>query len=177
MADEQKLVRVDGRVEIKSEDNGKSAIVTMYPPQYGGADVTEAMILDEVKRCGIVHGLDETAYKKLISGKMYNHPIIIARSTPPRNGENGYITFRFDKEHKLKPHQNEFGVANFRELDAIVPIHKKEIIADIFLPGEGEPGTDVFGREIPPQPGIAANVSLAKNNILTHDRTQVVAPC
>lgn len=177
MADEQKKVKVDGRVEIKSDDNGKTAVMTIHAPQWGGADVTEAMALEEIKRFGIVHGVNEAAYKNLISGKMYEHPVIVARSTPPRNGENGYITFRFDKDHKLKPHQNEFGVANFRELDAIVPIHKNEVIADIVLPGEGTPGTDVFGKEIAPQPGTPAKVSLGKNTLVTTDGLQVVAAC
>ena len=170
-------VTLDARVEIKTEDNGRSAVVVIRPPQYGGAHITEMMIRDEADRFGIVHGFDREACRRLVSGKMYDHPIIIAHCTEPKNGENGYMTFRFDKEHKLKPHQNEFGVANFRELNAIVPIRKKEIIADIFLPGEGTPGTDIFGKEIPATPGIPTKVSLGKNTLVTLDGSQVVAAC
>lgn len=177
MADENAIIKIDSRVEIKSDDGGKSAIVCIHSPQNGGADVTEEMMRTEIKNFGIVHGLDEIAYKMLIKDKMYEHPVIIAKATQPKNGENGYITFRFDKEHKLKPHQNEFGVADYRELDAIVPIHKNEIIADIVLPGEGVPGKDIFGNEIPPQPGVAAKVSLGKNTLLTTDGLQIVASC
>lgn len=177
MAEEQKIIRMDGRVEVRSDDNGKTAVMTIHAPQGGGAAVTEQLAREELERFGVVHGIDEDAYKKLVSGKMYEHPVIVARATQPRNGENGYITFRFDKEHKLKPHQNEFGVADFRELDAIVPIHKKEVIADIILPGEGTPGKDIFGNEIPAQPGTPAKVSLGKNTLVTLDGTQIVAAC
>ncbi len=177
MAEEQKAVRIDGRVEVRSDDGGKTAVITTHAPQAGGIDVTAQMAEEEIKRAGIVHGIDPDVYKRLIKDKLYEHPVIVARCTPPRNGENGYLTFHFDKEHKLKPHQNEFGVADFRELNAIVPIHKKEVIADITPPGEGTPGTDIFGRPIPPQPGVPANVSLGKNTLVTLDGSQVVAAC
>lgn len=177
MADEMINFKIDCMVEIKSDDNGKSALMTVHAPQGGGAEVTEAMVLNEIKRAGIVHGVDESMYKTVVKNRMYGRPTTIAKCTAPKNGENGYITFRFDKDHKLKPHQNEFGVADFRELDAIVPIHKRDVIADIVLPGPGTPGTDIFGREIAPQPGIPAKVSLGKNTLVTTDGLQVVAAC
>lgn len=176
-AQEQKPIPVNGRAEIRSDDGGKTAVIILHAPQNGGAFVTEQLVREELERSGIVHGVDEAAYKNLISGKMFEHPIIVARCTQPRNGDNGYVTFRFDKEHKLKPHQNEFGVADFRELNAIVPIHKKEVIADIVLPSEGTPGKDVFGKEIPAQPGVAAKISLGKNTLVTLDGSQIVAAC
>lgn len=177
MADDVLNIKIDSMVEIKSDDNGKSALMTISAPQNGGAEITEAMVINELKRAGIVHGVDEMAYKQVVKKRMYARPTIVAKCTMPKAGENGYVTFRFDKEHKLKPHQNEFGVADFRELDAIVPIHKRDVIADIVLPGPGVPGTDIFGREIPPQPGIPAKVSLGKNTLITTDGLQVVAAC
>lgn len=177
MAEERKAVKLDARVEIKSEDSGKTAVICIHAPQGGGTDVNEGMITDELKRLGIVHGIDDNVSKMLVKDKMYEHPVIIAKATPPRDGENGYITFRFDKDHKLKPHQNEFGVANFRELNSVVPIHKNEIIADIVLPGEGTPGTDIYGKEIPAKPGAAAKIALGQNTLVTMDGTKVVAAC
>ena len=177
MADEHKSVKIDGRVVIQSNDNGKTAVMTVYAPQGGGAAVTEAMAEAEVKSVGIVHGLNDYELKRVLKDKEYNHPIVVARATDPRDGENGYVTFRFDKEHKLKPHQNEFGVTVFRELNAIVPIRKNEVIADIIPPGEGTPGMDIFGKEIPAKPGTPAKAQLGKNTLVTLDGTQVVAAC
>ena len=177
MADDMMDIKIDCVVEIKSEDNGKTAVLNVISPQFGGAEITEAMVINELKRAGIVHGVDEMAYKQIVKRRLYSHPTIVARCTQPKMGENGYITYRYEKEHKLKPHQNEFGVADFHELDAIVPIHKRDVIADIVLPGSGFPGTDVFGREIPPQPGIPAKVNLGKNTLLTTDGLQIVAAC
>ena len=174
---ENKTVDVDGRVEIKSDDNGKTAVMTIHAPQGKGADVTFAMAEEEAKQFGIVHGLQKSEIKKLVKDKLYEHPIIVAQCTHPENGKNGYITYRFDKDHKLKPHKNEFGVANYRELNAIVPILKNEVIADIIPPGEGIPGTDIFGKELPAQPGTPAKVKLGKNTLVTFDGKQMVAAC
>ena len=177
MADGMMNLKIDCVVEIKSDDNGKTAVMNVIAPQGGGAEVTDAMVINELKRAGIVHGVEEAAYRHVVRGRQYSHPTIVARCTQPRNGENGYITFRFEKDHTLKPHQNEFGVADFHELDAIVPIHKGDVIADVVLPGPGTPGTDVFGREIPPQPGISPKISLGKNTLVTTDGLQIVAAC
>lgn len=177
MSDEKKIVKLDARVEIKTDDNGKTAVMTIHAPQGEGADVTMAMADEEIKRFGIVNGLDRMEVKSLVKDKLYEYPIIVAECTPPQNGKNGYITFRFDKEHKLKPHQNEFGEANYRELNAIVPIRKNDIIADVVPPGEGIPGTDIFGRDIPARPGVPAKVSLGRNTLLTLDGRQIVAAC
>ena len=177
MADNSEKAKLDGRVVIKSDDNGKTAVMTIYAPQGRGQGVTEDMAYEEIKRFGIVHGLNDYHVKRVIQEKEYDHPIIVARATDPINGENGYVTFRFDKEHKLKPRQNEFGVTDFRELNAIVPIRKNEVIADIVQPGEGTPGTDIFGKEIPAKPGAPAKTMLGKNTLVTLDGSQVVAAC
>ncbi len=176
MADDKKA-KLDGRVVIKSDDNGKTAVMTVYAPQGGGKSVTEEMAYEEIKRVGVVHGLIDYDIKRVVNDKEYDHPIVIARATDPRKGENGYITFRFDKDYKLKPRQNEFGVTDFRELNAIVPIRKNEVIADITLPGEGIPGMDVFGNEIPAILGEPAQIHLGKNTLVTMDGLKVVAAC
>ena len=90
-------------------------------------------------------------------------PTNIANYKSPKKGANGYISFRFDKEHKLKPVQDEFGIADYRELNSIVPIRKNEVVADIIQPEEGTPGKNVFGQEIPGEPGVPAKISLGKN--------------
>lgn len=177
MAEEQKNVKVDGRVEIKFEEGAKSAVMTVYSPLHGGASVTFEKVMEELANAGVVYGIDEKTIKRMLEDKMYGQPYVVAKGKSPQNGDNGYITFRFDKEHKLKPHQNEFGVANFRELDAIVPIHKNEVIADIILPTDGIPGINVLGKDIPSKPGAMPKVSLGKNTLVTLDGTQVVAAC
>ncbi len=170
-------IRVDGWVEVKTNDNGKTATAILHAPRRGGLDVTESTLMQAILDFGVTFGLDEKACNRAIRDKMYEYPVIVAMGAQPQNGQNGYITYRFDKQHKLKPHHNEFGVADYRELDAIVPIHKNDIIADVIPPGEGVPGTDVFGNEIPAKAGTPVKVTLGKNTLLTTDGTKIVAAC
>ncbi len=67
-AQEQKPIPVNGRAEIRSDDGGKTAVIILHAPQNGGAFVTEQLVREELERSGIVHGVDEAAYKNLISG-------------------------------------------------------------------------------------------------------------
>lgn len=168
---------LDCRVDVSVDAGGKNVNLTLFSPMNGGKEATVQMVYDELNKQGIVYGIDEKAIKKMVEERYYDTPVNIANYTAPKRGANGYISFRFDKEHKLKPHQDEFGVADFRELNSIVPIRKNEVIADIILPGEGTPGMNVFGDELPAEPGIAAKVSVGKNTLVTTDGKNIVAAC
>lgn len=177
MAENGQFLKIDGRVEINCSDDGRVANMILHSPQNGGADVTYEQAAGEIAKLGITTGLDDSNVKRVIKEKVYELQVCIASAIPPKKGKNGYMSFRFDKEHKLKPRQNEFGIADYRELNAIVPIHKNEIIADIILPEEGVPGTDIYGKQIPAEPGDPTKVSLGKNTLVTTDGTKVVAAC
>lgn len=176
MAEENKI-KIDGRVELVCDENGLAASVILHAPQNGGADVSVEKVNEEIKAAGITSGIDFNNIKRIVNDKVYEVSACIARAVEPKKGANGYINFRFDKEHKLKPHQNEFGVANFRELNAIVPIHKNDVIADIVFPTEGVPGKNIFGELIPAEAGIQPKISLGKNTLVTLDGTKIIANC
>lgn len=177
MADNEQFVRIDGWVDIVCETNGRTANMTLHSPQNGGAEVNYDQVCGEIARLGITTNIDESNIKRVIKERLYDLQVCVAIATPPKKGKNGYINFRFDKEHKLKPRQNEFGIADYRELNAIVPIHKNEIIADIVPPEEGVPGVDIYGKEILAEPGEAPKVSLGKNTLVTTDGSKIVAAC
>lgn len=168
---------VDCRVDVSVDSGGKSVNLTIFSPINGGKDVTVQMVADELKKQNIVYGIDENAIKKMVEERYYDTSVNIANYTAPKRGANGYISFRFDKEHKLKPHQDEFGVADYRELNSIVPIRKNEVIADIIMPEDGIPGMNVFGEEIPAEAGIPAKVSVGKNTLVTTDGKNIVSAC
>ncbi len=170
-------IKLDGRVELSIEESGHTARVILHAPQNGGAQITVDMVTDAIKRAGIDTGIDYDAIKRIVDHKVYEVPTCIARYVEPKKGQNGYINFRFDKEHKLKPRQNEFGIADYHELNAIVPIQKNDVIADIVMPTEGIPGKDIFGKEIPAEAGAQPKVSLGKNTLVTLDGLKIIAAC
>ncbi|MGN0682751.1 MAG: DUF342 domain-containing protein [Oscillospiraceae bacterium] len=176
MADEVGA-KLDGRVELTCEGSGLSATVTLHAPQNGGADVTIDMINDTIKRAGITTGILFDNIKRMAEDRIYEVPTCVAMAIEPKKGANGYINYRYDKEHKLKPQQDEFGIADFRELNAIVPIQKNDVIADIVPPTEGVPGKNIFGKELPAQPGTQPKISLGRNTLLTLDGLKILSAC
>lgn len=170
-------IAIDCRIDLVVEPNGRNVNLIIHPPLYGGKEPTVDMVKAELAKNGIIYGIDEKSIETVVKEKIYDTYVSAASYLAPRKGANGYITFRFDKEHKLKPHQNEFGIADYRELNSIVPIRKNEIIADVIPPEEGTPGKTVFGEEIPCEAGVPAKVSLGKNTLLTMDERNIVASC
>lgn len=168
---------VDCRIDLTVDSGGKSVNLTVHPPINGGKEATVQMVKEELKKQNIVFGVDDKIVKKVVEERLFGIPTCIAEYKPPKKGANGYISFRFDKEHKLKPVQDEFGIADYRELNSIVPIRKNEVVADIVQPEEGTPGKNVFGQEIPGEAGVPAKISLGRNTLVTTDGKNIVSAC
>lgn len=168
---------VDGRVDITFDNEGMLANMILFPALNGGRPITAEKVIAELHKNGIVEGIDDYDIKDMVEGQVYETPICCARAIPPKRGKNGFVSFRYDKERKIKPKHDEYGVVDFHELDSIVPIRKGDIIADITLPTPGEPGMNIFGKPLPAEPGIAAKVAVGKNTILTADGKNIVSAC
>ena len=168
---------VDGSVEITFDPDGMTANMILHKAYNGGRPVTAAIVMAELLKKGINTGIDDLDIKDMVDGGVYETPICVARAIPPKRGENDSISFRYEKKRVPKPQHDEFGVADFRELNLIVPIHKGDIIADIKQPTPGEPGVNIFGRAIMPEPGKMPNITVGKNTLMTADGKYIVSAC
>ena len=168
---------VDGSVEITFDPDGMTANMILHKAYNGGRPVTAAIVMAELLKKGINTGIDDLDIKDMVDGGVYETPICVARAIPPKRGENGSISYRYEKKRVPKPQHDEFGVADFRELNLIVPIHKGDIIADIKQPTPGEPGVNIFGRAIMPEPGKMPNITVGKNTLMTADGKYIVSAC
>lgn len=168
---------VDGAVEITFDPEGNTATMVLHRPYNGGRPITPATVMLELSRKGITTGIDEMDIKDMVEGKIYDMPIAVARAIPAKRGKNGTVKYLFEKNRVPKPKHDEFGVANFRELNLIVPIRKGDVIAEITPPTPGDPGINIFGRPIKPEPGKMPNITVGKNTLLTADGKQIVSAC
>ncbi len=168
---------VDGSVDITFDPEGNTATMILHQPSNGGRPVTHAMVMMELSRKGITTGIDEVDIKDMVRGKFYETPICVARAIPAKNGKNGSIQYLYEKKRVPKPKHDEFGVADFRELNLIVPIKKGDVIAEIVPPTPGEPGINIFGKAIKPEPGKAPNIAVGKNTLITADGKEIVSMC
>ncbi|MBE6888894.1 MAG: DUF342 domain-containing protein [Ruminococcaceae bacterium] len=168
---------IDGRVDITFDNSGMLANMIMFPPQNGGRPITMELVAECLASKGIVAGIDEFDIRDMLDNQVYESFVCIARAIPPKNGANGYVDYKYEKTRVIQPKKDEFGVTNYRELDTILQIRRGDIIADIIPPTEGEPGLNIFGEPIPPEPGKPAKVTVGKNSVITADSLHIIAAC
>lgn len=173
--EKRKSKPINGRVEISTDPEGNLANMVLYPPENGGKAVTVQDVMDQLKKHGVIAGIDDFDIRDMVEANVFETSICVARAIPPRNGKNGHFSYRFPQDVKLTPQQDEYGIANFRELNSITPIKKGDIIADITPPTPGEPGMNVFGKAIPAQPGACYLPPLGKNTLITADGKSMVS--
>ncbi len=87
---------------------------------------------------------------------------VVARGTPPVNGDDGRIELLTGRKNEVSEKDNleksdvdraEVDTVDPRELNIIVNAVRGQRVAKKIPPGKGTPGRDVFGMEIPPVPG------------------------
>ncbi len=177
MTESEEKKPVNGYAEVMCDPDGQSASVVLYSPKNGGESVTEEYIISKLNSVGVAVGLDMPKIRDIVKNGTFEKPICVARAIQPKDGINGTITFRYQKERKIEPRHDEHGNTNYRELDIIVPIRKGDIIADITEPTKGEAGLNIFGKPIPAIPGRAATVTVGRNSVITADGKNLIAAC
>ncbi len=166
---------VDSKVSVTVVANGSEAYVTAEPPVNGGAEITAEAIMRQLAESGVTYGIIEDAVNKIADKKLYGDRTLIAMWKPPVNGVDGTITYHYEKKVEIAPVENEHGFVDYKNLGLVRTVRKGTVIADITLPTEGEPGTDVRGKSLRQVVGKKAAYSVGTNTELTEDGTQIIA--
>lgn len=166
---------VDSKVSVTVVANGSEAYVTAEPPVNGGAEITVEAIMRQLAESGVTFGIIDDAVNKIADRKLYGDRTLIATWKPPVNGIDGTITYHYDKKVEIAPVEDEHGFVDYKNLGLVRTVHKGTVIADITLPTEGEPGTDVRGKTLRQTVGKKASYSVGTNTELNEDGTKIIA--
>ena len=166
---------VDSEVSVTVVSNGSEAYITVEPPVNGGAEITADAIMRKLAEANVTYGINEETVNKIADKKLYGDRTLIAVWTPPVNGTDGTITYRYDKKVEIAPVEDEHGFVDYKNLGLVRTVHKGDIIADITLPTEGSPGSDVRGKTLRQVVGKKAAYSVGTNTELSEDGTKIVA--
>lgn len=166
---------VDSTVAVNVLSNGSEAYITVEPPKNGGAEITEAAIMDVLDKNNVKYGLDMNMIKNIVADKKYSSKLLVAKWTPPVNGTDGTITYKFDREVKNAPVEDEHGFVDYKNLGLIRTVHAGDIIAEITMPTDGEPGTDVRGKTLRQILGKKAKYTVGTNTKVTEDGLQIIS--
>lgn len=168
-------IPVDSTVAVNVLSNGSEAYITVEPPKNGGAEITEAAIMEVLDKNNVKYGLDTDMISSIVIDKRYSSKLPVAKWTPPVNGVDGTITYRFETVVKNAPVEDEHGFVDYKNLGLVRTVHKGDVIADITMPTEGEPGMDVRGKVLRQIVGKKAKYTVGTNTAVTEDGLQIIS--
>jgi uncharacterized protein (DUF342 family) len=178
--DEVKVVQVDettyavsiknmpGQFEISvREDEMEAVIETITPPSGNGKPVNVEDIEHALAGMGIVFGINKDAIKNIVlevveTGTPRNN-IQIAAGEPGKTGKDGRIDLKVGQDAVNKdPNANRI-------------VKPGQIIAVRMAAGEGTPGRDIFGEEVPSNKGNEVDFTSGDNVAVSEDGNTFIA--
>lgn len=169
------ITNVDCKYDVSVSAGNKEAFIFITPPSGTGKGVTVDGIEAALKANNVVFGLREDVIKMIADDRKYSQKLCVAVAQLPIDGVSGSITYKYDKKVEAAPTENERGFVDYKDLGFIRVVRTGDVIADITLPTEGEPGIDVRGGKIAQYPGKKAQFTLGPNTKITEDEQHVVA--
>jgi uncharacterized protein len=162
----------DAKLEIKIEKQDKTAHLILNPA-YGGEDIT----LDDIKRkivqAGIVFGVDYQIVHDVLSGKMFDKPVLFAQCKEPIHGIDGRIEYDFPLVFKMTPKELDHDKVDYKELQLVFAVDKGDVIARKIPPTSGEAGCTITGKAIAAKHGKDISLAAGRNATLSDDRMSI----
>ena len=119
VSDEQQLIYGEfGDYRISYD--GMRAEAVFYPPFEGGTRLDKNEIMRDLEHKGIKCGIDESVIDTFIKERQYGKIYVVAIGKQVRNGKDGYIEYKFNKELKPRPKMNEDGTVDFHTLENVI---------------------------------------------------------
>lgn len=166
----------DAMLSVEIRENDMKAFVTATPPGRNGADICADTILSFLRSNRVVYGIDMERVNSFQDCPVYHEPYLVARGTPPKDGENARISYHFETD-RTRVHLQELktGKINFKELNLIHNVVKGQPLAQKLPAQRGTPGKTVTGTYLPAQSGKDVSIPLGRNTALARDGLTVIA--
>jgi uncharacterized protein (DUF342 family) len=149
--------RRNGSCRIHVADDKSVAALTIVPP-YGGASVTADQIQTALKSAGVVSGI-LTAEIEAAVAEGFAADRVVARAQAPIDGEDATFVSLLPEQEERRPHADEDGIIDLRDLGQIPSVHAGEPLMRRVPATAGTDGYDVTGRVVKAKPGKTATFS------------------
>ncbi len=155
--------------------NQMSAYLFAIPPLHGGRPLDEENLLDCLEGAGIVSGLDKDCLAQLVQEQRYLQIFPVAQGTPAVDGKDGEVIPQLEFSSEIEIRQDERGISDFKNINAIHCLSKDQVICAIIPPEEGVAGQDVKGKVLPARVGKPAKEPSGKNTHYSADKSRLLA--
>lgn len=126
------------------------AYAKFYAASEGAEDMTAQEVMRDLEAQGITHGVKQDAIEQFMLNREYCEDILLAEGTPPVQGKDAYIEYKFNTDKKAKPTLMEDGSVDFFNLNILCHCNKDDVLAVLHPEEPGEDGENLFGERIRP---------------------------
>lgn len=169
----------DATIKINLSTDCMQAHIHVKPARHGGRKIDEAMLAVHLKEQGIVFGIiaENTAEVQRLSaeGPLKGADVLIARGKPAVSGNPGQVAYHFNTNPQKTPIVVDEGPVDFREIDIIQTCQADQLLAELFPPGPGMPGTTVLGENKLPVEVKESSLQAGLNCRLNEDNNKIYA--
>jgi uncharacterized protein (DUF342 family) len=162
----QDRVAKDGLHAITVSDDRMQAFLRATPPEGVGRPVTAAAVEADLKRRGIVYGLQpgrlRQALQEVIELGQPLEQVCVAEGYPPQDGRDGRVEFLVRPAGKEVIVRSD-GSIDHRGQAGITVVRCGQVLARLVPHTAGETGMDVYGRKLESRAGRPARLSTGKN--------------
>lgn len=121
-----------------------------YDTHLGARLPTKEMVLAALNDAGVVYGINEESIEIGIRSLT---PFVAAEGLLPVAGENAYIDRKFNLGVQGKPIIDEYGKADYKDLNLFVLAKENQTLAIRIPQTKGTPGKNILGEVVPAQNG------------------------
>ena len=170
-----KLLEEDNRIQLFISGDGLRAELVVKKPLSEEELSSYEELKDFLNSRGITVGIKEEVLergKKLLQEEGRH---LVAEGKRPQRGKDGEVKILFTQELEKKLEEDESGRVDLFDFVKIPEVKEGDLLAELIPPGEGVPGQDIFGKEIPALLGRPAKIRVGKNVELVEEGTKAVA--
>ncbi len=167
-----RLQKADAEVAVQvSEDRSEASIAEYAPPIGAGSPLSEEILCAGLEEAGVVvEPLHDAIQEAVARAAEDEDPsgLVLARSTPPRDGADGRIEFAVETQQHVGSVEAD-GRVDYRERDTVHSVTAGQVLVYLIPPEPGTPGRDVLGHSLAAQEGDPCSVQAGENVELTED--------
>ena len=132
---------------VQTSNSEMEAFLQVPTPENEGT-YTIGYLETLLEQNGVRYGIKKEALKRIIDGKIYNQPILVAVGTPTVDGIDGYYEFKFNISKDNKPQMKEDGSVDYWSINSIKAVSAGDVLAEYHPPVQGKDGINVRGTTI-----------------------------
>lgn len=133
-----------GEIEILHAEDGMSATLCLSP-----SDRNKTYELGNlkalIKESGVAFGVLEDKLQEMISEKIYNKEVVVARGEPAKNGKDGWYEFLFPINVDTKPKILKDGSVDYTSCGEIPSVDEGQEIVHYHPATASSDGMDIYG--------------------------------